>query len=362
MTRACEGALASLGAAPSLLIAFTSGLEEGSEAARTLRDLAGGAPAVGMSGKGVFAANEPIDRGCVALALGDPIECGVGIGREAARDFREAGLAAAREALNGLARQPSMLMLLVDARSGDLAEAIAGADAACGPDIPIAGGASSGESPVQYANGEVLSDAVVAVAIHSPKPIGIGNAHSCSVVGEPSVVTASDGQTIFEIDGREAETVYMERVGGRGRLSDEAFEAMAITHPLARPGPRGTRLLRHVLGRAENGGLICSSHIPAGATVEFTVLSLDELVRTGRDSVKASLAGLHHETPQAALVFDCAGRRRVLGHGQAEEVNGITSSFPAQLPFSGLYTNGEVARLHSPRGDHSHAVVTVTFA
>jgi hypothetical protein len=212
-------------------------------------------------------------------------------------------------------------------------------------------------------NGEALEDTVVAVALRSPRAIGVGNAHSCSVVGESSMVTASDGQVIFEIDGRPAEEVYMQRVGGRGaRLSDEAFEAMAITHPLAQPEEHGNRRLRHVLGRSEGSGLLCATHIPAGSTIEFTVLSLNELVSSGWDSVSASLASLGNECPKAALVFDCAGRRRVLGHGQAEEVAGITRSFGETPPFAGLYTDGEVARIRSAKGDHNHAVVTVTFA
>jgi hypothetical protein len=362
VSRACGAAVESLPGEPSLLVAFTAGLDDDPGVAADIGAAAGGAPAVGMTGKGVFSANQPIDDGCAAVAFGDALQCGIGIGREAARDFRGAGLEAARGALDALLQQPSLLLLLVDSRAGDIAEAISGADAACGPDLPIAGGAASGQSPQLYANGEALEDAVVAIAIRSSKPFGIGSSHSCSVVGEPSVVTASDGQIIFEIDGREAETVYMERVGGSEPLSDESFEAMAITHPLARPGPRGTRLLRHVLGRVEGGGLLCSSQIPAGATVEFTVLSLDELVRTGRDSVRSSIEALCHEVPRAALVFDCAGRRRVLGHGQAEEVSGITRTLGQSLPFAGLYTNGEIARVHTPRGDHSHAVVTVSFA
>jgi hypothetical protein len=254
-------------------------------------------------------------------------------------------------------------MLLVDVRAGDLADAIAGAYQAAGPEIPLAGGAASGPQPCHYANGEATEDAVVAVAVRSPRPVGLGNAHSCSVVGEPSLVTKSEGTNIAEIDGRPAEEVYIERVGGRGaRLSDEAFEAMAITHPLAQPEAHGNRRLRHILGRCDGGGLLCSTHIPAGSEVEFTVLSLNELVSSGWDSVNASLASLGNDCPRAALIFDCAGRRRVLGHGQAEEVTAITKAFGEAPPLAGLYTDGEVARIRGAKGDHNHAVVTVSFA
>ena len=96
-------------------------------------------------------------------------------------------------------------MLFVDTRNGDLAEAIAGAYEVSGPDVPMAGGAASGAQPAQYAHGEALTDAVVAVGLRSAQPIGVGNAHSCSIVGEPSVVTSSEGKVIAEIDGRPAE-------------------------------------------------------------------------------------------------------------------------------------------------------------
>jgi hypothetical protein len=356
---ASAAALESLPGEPGLLVAFASELDP-QRAAIELSEAADGAPSVGMTGKGIFTANDPADEGCAVVALDDSIQCGVGVGRGASEDFRAAGHRAARDAVEQICERAGLLLLFVDVRNGDLADAIAGAYEVCGPDVPIAGGAASGAEPAQYANGEALSDAIVAVAIHSPRPIGVGNATSCSVVGEPSVVTSAEGRLIEEIDGRPAEQVYLQRVGGRGELSDEAFEAMAITHPLAQPEPHGNRRLRHILGR-EGGALVCSTHIPPGAVVEFTVLSLDELVRSASDSVDASLTSLG-QNPEAALIFDCAGRKRVLGHGQAHEVKAISESVGIDVPLAGLYTDGEVARVHGPKGDYAHAVVAVSFA
>jgi hypothetical protein len=359
---ACGAAVDSLDNELGLLVGFTSELGDAGRVAAQLGAAGGCAPSVGMTGRGVFAANEPIDSGCVAVAFDKTIECGIGVGGSASEDFRAAGHNAAREALQQLSDRAGLLMLLVDTRAGDLANAIAGAYELSGPDVPMAGGAASGADPAQYAHGEALTDAVVAVALRSERPIGVGNAHSCSVVGEPSVVTSSEGQLISEIDGRPAQEVYLERVGGRAELSDEAFEAMAITHPLAQPERHGNRRLRHILGRSPGGRLVCATHIPAGAAIEFTVLSLDELVRSGWDSVTSAVESLGEHEPAAALVFDCAGRRRVLGHGQAQEVKAITDSFGEPPPLAGLYTDGEVARTQGPKGDHNHAVVTVTFA
>jgi hypothetical protein len=359
---ACGAAVDSLDNELGLLVGFTSELDDARRVAAQLSDAGSGAPSVGMTGKGVFAANEPIEDGCVAVAFDKAIECGIGVGGNASNNFRAAGHEAARDALEQLSDQAGLLMLLVDTRAGDLADAIAGAYEVSGPEVPMAGGAAGGADPAQYAHGEALTDAVVAVALRSEQPIGVGNAHSCSVVGEPSIVTSSEGQVIAGIDGRPAEEIYLERVGGRGELGDEAFEAMAITHPLAQPEAHGNRRLRHILGRTPGGGLLCATHLPAGTAIEFTVLSLDELLRSGWDSVTSSVESLGDHEPDAALVFDCAGRRRVLGHGQAQEVKAITESFGEPPPLAGLYTDGEVARIEGPKGDHNHSVVTVTFA
>jgi hypothetical protein len=362
---ACEAAVGSLAGDPGLLLAFTAGSRDANTDATAIGAAAGAAVSAGMSGKGVFGANEPIDDGCVAVAFDRSIACGMGIGRQASEDFRDCGRMATANALEALGEGDGepLLMLLVDTRAGDLADAIAGAYEVAGPTIPMAGGAAGGAEPTQYAGGEALTDAVVAIALRSPDGLGIGNAHTCSVVGQPSIVTRSEGQVIVEIDGRPAEEVYLENHGKAGvEMSEEEFAALAIIHPLAQPELHGNYRLRHVLGRASSGGLVCATHIPPNAGIEFTVLNLDELLRSGWESVNASVESLGESDPRAALIFDCAGRRRVLGDDQEKEVRAISESFgAAPPPLAGLYTNGEVARVRGAKGDHNHAVVTVTF-
>ena len=182
------------------------------------------------------------------------------------------------------------------------------------------------------------------------------------MIGPPSIVTRSEDRTILEIDGRPAESVYLERLGIDAALDDEAFAAKAITHPISQPELHGNRRLRHVLGRDGEGGLLCATHIPSSAAIEFTELSRPALIRSGRESVAASLESLGGRAARAALIFDCSGRRKILGDSQGSEVKTIADSFGGDPPpLAGLYTNGEVARVRGAKGDYNHAVVTVTL-
>jgi hypothetical protein len=244
---------------------------------------------------------------------------------------------------------------------------VAGAFEAVGPDVPLVGGAAGGDSAWQLAEGVRRRDTVVAVALRSPRPIGVGHAHGCSPCATPSVVTKANGRTLVHLDGRPAEQVYLRKLGRAGeRLSDADFSRLATVHPLAQPELSGDVRLRHVLGQAPDGGLACATRIPVNAAVEFTEQSPEAIVRSTWSAVSDALVPLDGRQARAALVFDCAGRRSALG-GPGEsldaEAAALRASFgPNPPPLAGLYTRGEVGRVRGAKGDRNHAVVVAAFA
>ena len=179
----------------------------------------------------------------------------------------------------------------------------------------------------------------------------------------PSIVTRAQRRTILQLDGRRADQVYLEKLGRMDEaLSDEQFEALAVNHPLAQPELSGDMRLRHVLGRTADGGLRCATAIPVNAAVAFTEQTADEIVTSAGEAVADALLPLGGRQARAAMVFDCAGRKRALGGELAREVEAIIDSFDEPTPFAGVYTHGEIGRVRGAKGDLNHAVVVVTFA
>ena len=369
VTAAVEQALGELGGArPSVVLAFpTPGDDLASDLglAQTLT----AAPIVGMTGNAVLGAGGPQERGaCSVLALAAPMQAAVRVETEVSADPREAGRRAASSALSAVDSSlgSRVLLLFVDTRSGDQAEVISGAYEAAGPSVPLAGGAAGGSDPFQIAEGQLHSDAVVAVALVSAGPIGVGVAHGCQPRSAPSIVTKADGRTVIQLDGRSAEDVYLEKLGLADRvLQDYEFEAVSVVHPLAQPELSGDVRLRHVLGRDGKGGLICATHLPANAAVEFTDEEPDGIVVSAWDAVVSAVKGLGGAMPRAALIFDCAGRKRALAvHGETLEREAtalIRSLGDEPPPLAGLYTHGEIGRVRGAKGDRNHAVVVVAI-
>ena len=350
------------GAAPSLLLLFPDVRSSAAEAVREARRAAPGCRVAGMSSQGVLSSNGSHPGGCSATAFGPEVEVGVGFGSGASEDPREAGRAAAAMATEGLTLSPghSVLLLFIDPKSGDEGAAIDGAYSVVGGRVPLAGGGANGADPQLIADDFVGEDAVVAVAMRSPAPIAVGVAHGCRPVSEPAIATRTEGRALRELNGRPAEEVYLEGLGRSSPLDDHDFEKFAVLHPLGQPELRGQLRLRHILGRAEGGGLQCAAAIPANAAVWFTEQTRETIVASAVRAVHETLA-LLPAPPRAGLLFDCAARRRALGEGVAEEGRALASAFGDETSLSGLYTRGEVGRVRGAKGDRNHAIVVVAF-
>ena len=160
--------------------------------------------------------------------------------------------------------------------------------------MPLAGGGAAGDPPAQLLHGRAYERSVVAVALGSDAPIGLGTAHGCRAAPvAPSIVTAAEGSVILELDGRPAESVYLRKLGIEGRrLSDREFGTLAAAHPLAQPELSGDVRLRHVLDRDGSGGLVCATRIPVNAAVHVGAQSVESIVLGAPHAPRAACAQL----------------------------------------------------------------------
>lgn len=358
---AVDAACSGIAGAPAIVFAFPSRIPPSAIDAGALSARAS-APVVGMSGNGSIGADGAIEAGCSALAIADSIAARVKVSDEGSSDLRASTRAAAADAIGGITKRYKLLLLFLDTRTGDQAESVAGAYEAVGPEVPLAGGASGGSAPFQIGAEAVLTKSVVAVGLGSDAPIGVSQVHGCRPIGTPAIVTRSDGRVVHELNGRPATEVFLEETGFGGiEMDTDDFEALAVTHPLAQPELNQSERVRHILG-CEGTSLVCATRIPENAAVIFTRETPDEVVATAGQGVSEAVAALGQAPARAALIFDCAGRKRAAADSLSHEVAGLLSAFPARPPLAGLFTHGEIARIRGAKGDRNHALVVVALA
>jgi hypothetical protein len=329
---------------PALLIAFATAAQALPALAAALQDAAPGVPLVGASTTRPLA---PPGADLTVVALGGPgfVVSTVAI-EGAAGDVRDAGIEAAAALGDVADRDHHALLLLADACVGDQHELVRGAYSIAGAGVSLIG--STTRVPgVQLHDGRVLTGAVVAAAIGSDAPFGVGVAHGWQTIGQPLHVTRTDGADLLTLDGRPALDVYLERTSAPAGLDQDAagLARFADAHPLGVRLRAEEQHVRLVLGAdLVRRSLRTTAELPQGGLAWLMVRDGHAVARAAREAAGDAIARLDGHPPLALLAF---GELQTLPDSDA--------------PLAGLSGAGEIARARGANGFHNytHAVLAI---
>ncbi|MCW3016712.1 MAG: hypothetical protein JWO02_3804 [Solirubrobacterales bacterium] len=365
--RATDQAL--VGDDAKLLVVFASESHDLSAMVRQISARSGGVPLIGCTTAGEIATSGPGDAGVVVTALGgDGFSVATTVATGLSHDLRVAGAHAA-DCLGSIEdRAHRVLLLLTDGLAGDQQEIVRGAYGVLGAGVPIVGGCAGDELRMtrtsQLYGDRVLTDAVVAAAIGSDAPLGIGVRHGWRKVGEPMLVTRSGGNRVYTLDDRPALDVYLERLAAPApaRASQEELARLALTHPLGLGRRDGEEHVRFVGGGDfADRSLSCIADVPQGGLVWIMEGDAASMLEATDAACSDSLASFEGRSPLGMLAFDCIARRGVLGDdGIRKEIDRVALS-AAGAPVAGFYTYGEIARTHGLSGFHNQTLVVLSI-
>lgn len=354
---------------PRLLIAFVSPSHDLSALLSGIRECCPDTPLIGCSTSGEIATGGPGDAGVVVTALGgDGFSVATTAATHASRDLRAAGAQAAAcvERIDSARHQ--VLLLLSDGLGGDQQEVVRGAYSVLGAAVPLVGGCAGDDLAMQRTHqlldGDVLDDSVVAAAIASDAPFGIGVQHGWRPVGDPFLVTRSSGTRVFELDDRPALDVYAERLGAPAEILDDpaAFTRFAMTHPFGLRRRSGEEVRFIADANFSDRSIGCIAGVPQGGLIWIMEGDAGSVLSATDAACAEALASLDGAAPLGLLAFDCIARRGVLGDdGIRTEVRRIGET-AGGAPVAGFYTYGEIARTRGVTGFHNQTLVVLAFA
>lgn len=353
---------------PRLVVVFASPAHDLVAMLEGIRSVGPSIPLVGCTTAGEIATDETSNSSVVVTAIGGSgFSVSTNVARNASSDLRQAGATAASCAETGVGDDHQVLLLLTDGLGGDQREVVRGAYSVVGGSVPLVGGCAGDDMAMkqtfQFFDGEVLEDAVVAAAINSDAPLGIGVQHGWTRVGAPFLVTASSGTRVLALDDRPALDAYLERLDAPddARTDPAAFTRFALTHPFGLSRRSGEEVRFIAEANFKDGSIGCIAEVPQGGLAWIMEGDAGSVLDATAAACTQAVDGLFGRTPLGLLAFDCIARRGVLGdEGIREEVKRITS-FAGGAPVAGFYTYGEIARTHGVNGFHNQTLVVLAF-
>jgi hypothetical protein len=284
------------------------------------------------------------DSAALILLGSDTVEITAGLGRDLSKDI-DAACAQAIAAASAKTTKPLRLCItLPESLTISAQQVVESLRQTLGAEVPLLGGTAGDAFKLtgthQFCGREVCSDSVPVLLFSGPLVYSVAVASGWKPMGEPGLVTRSEGSLVHEIDGRPAIDFYRQHLGAQAIPGPE--NPLAVLDELG-----AVACLRANAGQVrESGAINYLGDVREGAMVQITVADRAAILEGCRKSISKAFADYPHgKTPAVALLFSCAARKVMLGTRTGEEIGIVESVIGSEIPVCGFYGYGEIGPL-----------------
>lgn len=206
----------------------------------------------------------------------------------------------------------------------------------------------------------VASGRVAVVGLYGERlRVGYGSEGGWEAFGPERRITRSEGNVLYELDGRSALDLYKEYLGPHAA----GLPSSALLFPLlVRDGGRG--LVRTILSVDEaSGSMTFAGDMPLGAGARLMRSGVDRLV-DGATAAAEACARAGSPATSLAVLVSCVGRKLVLKQRVEEEVEAVSEAVGTGASTVGFYSYGEIAPFgaESACALHNQTMTVTTFS
>src|SRR5918998_5693205 len=245
---AAEQALQKAGVAkPDFVLMFGSIGYDQRSLVRAVRETTGGVPLCGCSAEGTINGDDADESNfsvVVTAISSDELGWHHGIARGLEADPRAVGKRVAQDLLPHLSADTLGLFVFPDGRTDNLEQFFAGLEGNLPSDrfLPLWGGGANNnitiyEPTYQYCNEEVISDGVAYALLSGKAHTSWAMSHTVVPIGGERTVTRSQGNVIYEIDGKPAVEVLKEYLPEQALTEDEDWVPYSVSLALCFRAP-----------------------------------------------------------------------------------------------------------------------------
>ncbi|MBM3457821.1 MAG: hypothetical protein FJX77_04735 [Armatimonadetes bacterium] len=256
-------------------------------------------------------------------------------------------------------------LLLADPFHPGIIESLPQLDAVLG--APTLGGMASAshrpEGNVLLLNDRVLLDGAVGVGLGGALQVDPVVAQGCRPVGEPMVVTASQGPWVLQLRRQPALAVAQQILSGLPQADMELIQQNGlfvgvVLHEEQAEFHRGDFLVRGLLGaNRENEALAVGEYVRPGQTIQFHVR---DAAAAHEDLVELLRRREPSGPPAGALLFSCNGRGSRMFSQPHHDIRTTRDVFPG-LPVAGFFAMGELGPVGGRTFVHGHTASLALF-
>src|ERR671911_402688 len=354
---------------PDFVLMFGSIGYEQHSLVRAVRETTGGAPLSGCSAEGTINGDDADESNfsvVVTAITSDELQWTNGLVTGLSADPRAVGKRVAKDLLPHLSAETIGLFVFPDGRVDNLYTFFAGLEDNLPSErfLPLWGGGAntslSGEGPTyQYCDDEVISDGISYALLSGEAHAGWAISHTLIPIGGERIVTRSQGNVIYEIDGNPATEVLKEYLPEHALVDERDWFQYAISLALSFRAPGYFKDEEYVVQgvpavRMDDGSIIVQTEVQEGTSVWFS--SRDkEKITTGFDRMAHQIKDqLGSERPKLVFQFECLTRGKSMFREQEklQILKRFRQYVGPEAPWAGFYAIGEIGPVEEHNNHH----------
>lgn len=281
-----------------------------------------------------------------------------------AADSFDAGVKMAEE-LSG--EGLSHVFLLTDGLHVNGSEIVKGINSKLDKEVPCTGGlagdAANFEKTLVGLNQAPSVNQVVAIGFYGDSlEVGYGSVGGWDNFGAERLVTRSEGNVLYELDGQSALDLYKMYLGDK----TAELPGSALLFPLGLKFDEDSdTIVRTVLAVDEEANsMTFAGDIPEGCYVRLMKADFDKLIEGANLAAEHTTQKGGDDKEKLAILISCVGRKLILGQRIDEEVEGVQEVLGSGTTMTGFYSYGEISPVvESSRCElHNQTMTITTFA
>ena len=366
-------------AKPDFVFLFASIGYDQRSLVQTVREATGEAPLTGCSAEGTINGGDADESGfsvVVTAISSEKLHWANGIVTGLEDDPRAVGKQVAKELLPHLSAETIGLFVFPDGLTDYLEPFFVGLEEDLPSErfLPLWGGGAGNnfnldEPTYQYCDDEVISGGVSYALLSGNARASWAISHALVPIGSARTVTRSQGNVIYEIDGKPAIEVLKEYLPEPALVEDRDWMRHAIALALTSKAPSYMKDEEYVVRgvpavRLADGSIIVQTEVPEGTSVWFSSRDKEKIsTRFERmaQQIKEQLGG---EQPELVFQFECLTRGKFLFREQEKRqiLKRFRQSVGPDVPWAGFYTIGEIGPVEEHNLRHLYTSVVLALS
>ncbi len=226
----------------------------------------------------------------------------------------------------------------------------------------LAGDAARFEKTLVGLNGAPSPGNIVAVGFYGNSlKIGYGSVGGWDYFGADRLVTKSDSNVLYELDGQSALELYKMYLGEKAK----ELPGSALLFPLGmKYNEESDSVVRTVLGIDEDANsMTFAGDIPEGSYVRLMKANFEKLI-DGAGAAATNSSSAIGSNCDFAILISCVGRKLVLDSRIQEEVEAVRDILGSQPSLTGFYSYGEISPIvaNAKCELHNQTMTITTFS